>query len=518
MSEDVAAQLLETTKAQASTGSSDSLLLRCESGIDEQRSTDVVALASGKVQNIVRTLGQPVSEGDVLVVLQSDAFGNLKLAHQRVHQQLALARARADRLDGIQANLRKLLDSLEDIGTQALDLEALSDLEIGEAKAVLMAAANSYIRALEDSKRNQRLIADGRRLVERIRGKSSTDIDDLRVGRWKSNVLEARADRRLAYKAYRRTKELVKKGVVSKSEQERTSRDLDAAGARLEGALEQIEMESEQLEAADAETLNTARFRIEGAMEEVLLQLDVERLEATQKVDEYETEVSVSHRRLSLFGLDETEFETFTLGDKASFGRLEVKAPTTGVLISQEVSLGAMIEAGEPLFRVADMDRLWVWCDVYDDDLSTLQGASLPVVSEVLSDAYPGKSFPGQLDYLNLLTDEHSRTVKARVITDNSRRLLRPGMFLKSRIFIGNTIPGITVPSASIVSDEGQSFVFIHWKEHYWVRRNVEVAAYNGDLATVRSGLKAGDEVATSGAFFLKSDVLREKMGAGCAD
>jgi cobalt-zinc-cadmium efflux system membrane fusion protein len=60
--------------------------------------------------------------------------------------------------------------------------------------------------------------------------------------------------------------------------------------------------------------------------------------------------------------------------------------------------------------------------------------------------------------------------------------------------------------------------LFQHWKEDLWVRRDVTVGSIYGDFAEILSGIPKGATIVTGGAFMLKSDILREKMGAGCAD
>jgi cobalt-zinc-cadmium efflux system membrane fusion protein len=77
---------------------------------------------------------------------------------------------------------------------------------------------------------------------------------------------------------------------------------------------------------------------------------------------------------------------------------------------------------------------------------------------------------------------------------------------------------GISVPQTAVLSDEGANFVFQNWKENFWIRRDVAVGTRFGDRIEILSGLEPGKTIVTSGGFMLKSDILREKMGAGCAD
>ena len=114
--------------------------------------------------------------------------------------------------------------------------------------------------------------------------------------------------------------------------------------------------------------------------------------------------------------------------------------------------------------------------------------------------------------------EERTRTVKVRATVENTDRLLRPGMFSEIRMSVGIREEALAIPEGALLSDEGRDFVFRHWKEEYYVRRPVKRGREFPDRVEITGGLEPGDRIVTDGAFLLKSDILREKMGAGCAD
>jgi cobalt-zinc-cadmium efflux system membrane fusion protein len=95
---------------------------------------------------------------------------------------------------------------------------------------------------------------------------------------------------------------------------------------------------------------------------------------------------------------------------------------------------------------------------------------------------------------------------------------LKPGMFVNVRLLLPGTQPSIIIPKVAVLSDEGRQFVFVHKQDDYWIRRPVTTGAGFNDQISILSGLSAGQKIIADGSFLLKSDVLREKMGAGCAD
>jgi cobalt-zinc-cadmium efflux system membrane fusion protein len=132
--------------------------------------------------------------------------------------------------------------------------------------------------------------------------------------------------------------------------------------------------------------------------------------------------------------------------------------------------------------------------------------------------AFPDAAFPGRVDFVGPAMDERTRTVKVRVAAANPDARLRAGMFATVRIFLPGQEEALAVPRAAVLADEGRSFVFVHREGEWWVRRPLEPGRAWAGWVEVRGGLAEGDRVAADGAFLLKSDVLRSKMGAGCAD
>ena len=91
-------------------------------------------------------------------------------------------------------------------------------------------------------------------------------------------------------------------------------------------------------------------------------------------------------------------------------------------------------------------------------------------------------------------------------------------MFCEVHIGFDSEENVVAIPKGAILSDEGKRFVFSHWKDDFYVRRDVQTGREFFDMVEIVSGVEPGERIVIDGAFLLKSDVLREKMGAGCAD
>ena len=126
--------------------------------------------------------------------------------------------------------------------------------------------------------------------------------------------------------------------------------------------------------------------------------------------------------------------------------------------------------------------------------------------------------FPATVDFVAPSMDEKTRTLKVRIGVPNPKGKLRAGMFVNVELYLPSGPDALVIPRAALLADEGRSFVFVRHHGEYWVRRPVETGRASGGQVEVTRGLVGGGTVATEGCFLLKSDVLRSKMGAGCAD
>ncbi len=234
-----------------------------------------------------------------------------------------------------------------------------------------------------------------------------------------------------------------------------------------------------------------------------------------------EAAVAAARKRLQLFELADEQIDAFAKIDSGEpFGQLTLAAPIDGTIIEQNVVRGQLVGTSDTLYRIADLSRVWVWGDVYESDLAALHErvtSEKAVPAEVRVGAFPQTPFPGTVDMIGNQIDRETRTLKVRVVVNNPEGKLRPGMFVKVFIDLDGVQKVVRVPQTAVLSDAGRQFVFTRLNNELWVRRDVTVGPVEGGLVQVHTGLTDGDIVATKGAFMFKSEILKEKMGAGCA-
>jgi cobalt-zinc-cadmium efflux system membrane fusion protein len=287
------------------------------------------------------------------------------------------------------------------------------------------------------------------------------------------------------------------------------SADLGQAKAQF------LEVEA-RLELADS------TFEREKELYEQKVSSEADYLSALNELKAAQAYYAAAERRLRLFGLGTEQISAIkSEKENSQFAELVLRAPQAGTIIAQNVSAGALVGTTESIYTIADLSNVWVWYDLYEKDLAVLHdrlSSGKTVVAKVRVKAFEAEVFDGVVDLIGSQVDENTRTIKVRVQVRNEERKLKPGMFAEAEISVPLKGNITAVPSSAVLSDEGKSFVFQYWKDDLWVRRDVHLGRNQGGFAEVLNGVPTGATIVTRGAFMLKSDILREKMGAGCAD
>jgi cobalt-zinc-cadmium efflux system membrane fusion protein len=278
---------------------------------------------------------------------------------------------------------------------------------------------------------------------------------------------------------------------------------------------------AEQLKAIAAMQLAQATEQRESDLFEKKICAEKDLLEARAALEATRAAERAARERLLRLGLTSTEIDAVSPeGGGARSGLMPVRAPFAGTVLDRSLNLGALVEPGERNLLLADTSRVWVMTNVHERELGAIldQQARGRVMAEVSVPAFPGRVFSGTVDAVGGTVDEATRTTKARTVVDNPDGLLRRGMFARVRLRIETRTGTLAVPADAVLTDEGRSFVFVRHDAEHYVRRTVQVGQTSAGWTEVLSGLSAEAVVVSRGAFLLKSDVLRSKMGAGCAD
>jgi Cu(I)/Ag(I) efflux system membrane fusion protein len=179
--------------------------------------------------------------------------------------------------------------------------------------------------------------------------------------------------------------------------------------------------------------------------------------------------------------------------------RVRVEAPTDGFILARNVSPGQRFDRGTEFFRIADLSRVWVLADLFENEASLVKSVNSATVR------YGGRSYQGRVSRVPPVFDGASRTLKLRLEVENAGLTLRPDMFVDVELPLH--LPGaLTVPADAVLDSGRRIIVYIDRGNGIFEPRQVETGWCYGNRVAIIRGLNAGERVATGATFLLDSE------------
>lgn len=242
--------------------------------------------------------------------------------------------------------------------------------------------------------------------------------------------------------------------------------------------------------------------------------LRAERVTSEQDLQRAEAEHRAACQHARTLGFSEEDIDAFgTRPNEPVY--LEVRAPFAGEIIERTAVRGALVEAGRPLFTLADRSTVWAMLSIPEGALAQVR-VGQPVELEL--ESMPGRTFIGALTWIAAEVDERTRMARARADVPNPDGLLRARMFARARILTHRDTTALVLPASAVQRVEGRAVVFVKRADDLFEARVVRPGAKLGDQIEILEGLSAREEVVVAGSFPLKSQLLVSRLGAGCAE
>jgi len=195
-------------------------------------------------------------------------------------------------------------------------------------------------------------------------------------------------------------------------------------------------------------------------------------------------------------------------------GRHVLVAPFDGTVVARDAVAGRTAPSGHVLLEIADLSRMWAQLDIPEAEAARVR-PGLPVV--VTFDAIPGLRREATLARVGSAIDPASRTLHARAELENRDRALRAGLLVRAELRLTDPRAAVLVPRDAVQHAEGQALVFVRSSPIAFLPVPVRLGEASGDAVAVE-GIQGGDEVVTTGAFLLKTEILKDSIGAGCCE
>lgn len=289
---------------------------------------------------------------------------------------------------------------------------------------------------------------------------------------------------------------------------------------QLESELLQQLLENEaELRQANAQLeLSRATYQREQKLlqEEVTSKADFEAARAQFRKDEaviasLRIKIAAStqafRERLSLLGVS-SEAIGQLLQTRRISPYLSITAPRSGMVTERNVNPGEWVDSSKTLLTISDLSEVWLMGDVYEKDLAKVR-AGQPISVKI--DSLPDQTFNGTVDFLSSLLDPQSRTLSVRGILPNPGLTLKPNMFARMAIEVGQ-IQTLAIPESALQGIGDTEMVYVRTSPTVFEERRVVTGRRIDQFVEIRGGLKEGEQIAVSGTVGLKGMVIK-KLG-----
>lgn len=224
-----------------------------------------------------------------------------------------------------------------------------------------------------------------------------------------------------------------------------------------------------------------------------------------------------SRERLELFDVAAHQIKELEKSRKIK-KQLHIHSPFAGRIMHIGARKGQYISAKNELYLIADLSRIWVNVDIYEDDLPWMKVGDH---AEMTVRAAPGRVFTGKVTFIHPTMQKKSRTVRVRLEFDNPDLILKPGMFANVVLHTDAQPNAVVVPSEAIIRSGSREQIFVVREPGKFEPRLVTLGVSAGGFTQILEGVAPGEEVVTSSQFLIDSESkLREataKMMAAMA-
>lgn len=227
-----------------------------------------------------------------------------------------------------------------------------------------------------------------------------------------------------------------------------------------------------------------------------------ELLEAAKTKDSQPEIYEAAKERLRQWKLTESQIASIESSGSVQ-NNFEVFSNSTGIVTARRVNNGDYITQGTVLYDIADLSRVWIMFDAYENDLAFLsKGDKIFFTIQ----AFPGTNFSGNILFIDPVIDPVTRVSKVRVEVGNQSGKLKPEMFATGivKANLDAYRNELVIPKSAVLWTGKRSIVYVKQSgtnEPIFNLREIELGPMLGNSFVVLGGLSEGEEIVTQGAF-----------------
>jgi Cu(I)/Ag(I) efflux system membrane fusion protein len=171
--------------------------------------------------------------------------------------------------------------------------------------------------------------------------------------------------------------------------------------------------------------------------------------------------------------------------------------------MEKKAQQGMRFMPGDALFQIADLSRVWVVAEVFEQDIGMLKTGANAVVK---INAYPDKVFQGRVSYVYPTLNAETRTVAVRVELANPGLLLKPAMFAQVELSALTKKAMVTVPLSAVIDSGTRQIVLIEQGQGRFEPRDVKLGDRGDNYVEVLEGVKDGEKVVVAANFLIDAE------------
>jgi membrane fusion protein, copper/silver efflux system len=220
--------------------------------------------------------------------------------------------------------------------------------------------------------------------------------------------------------------------------------------------------------------------------------------ESAEQLKLTKVQVRAAEENLEFLGMSEAQMQEVARTRQVA-KNIELRSSVAGLVLNRNVFPGLRFDRGTELYRIADLDHVWIYADVFENDADLIRRAKRAAVR------YRGVVLPVRMSDTLPQFDAATRALKVRLEVDNPKLALRPDMFVDVEFEV-QLPPAVTVPASAVIDSGVKKTVYVDRGNGMFEPRLVETAWRLGDRAGIARGLEPGERIVVSGNFLIDSE------------
>ncbi len=250
------------------------------------------------------------------------------------------------------------------------------------------------------------------------------------------------------------------------------------------------------------EALASKTLIAEEALKEKKITSEQDYLHTLLAAEEARINLEVAAQQLYLLGVDQNDLTQLINDGLKGLCCYPIKASLSGVITDKNITLGSHVGSDQEVFKIADLDTVWVEMGVYSNQLTGLKPGHKIFLSPLKADHPTAQA---EITHISPVIDEHTRTATAIASLSNSSKDWYPGSYVRAEIIADEIPVRVAVAKEAIQEIDDKTYVFVRHPEGF-EKREVKTGKADANHVEIISGLEINSPYAATHAFLLKAE------------